>query len=88
MGIEITFDDHLVKEQAHLDKKILILNCCHTEIFLKELSHDFGQKLEVSSFFFFFFNKISLEIKSYDHLVIKQAPPTPRPPQPKKMDFT
>ena len=52
MGIEITFDDHLVKEQAHLDKKILILNCCHTEIFLKELSHDFGQKLEVSSFFF------------------------------------
>ena len=21
MGIEITFDDHLVKEQAHLDKK-------------------------------------------------------------------
>ena len=38
--------------------------------------------------FFFFFNKISLEIKSYDHLVIKQAPPTPRPPQPKKVDFT
>ena len=35
----------------------------------------------------FFFNKISLEIKSYDHLVRKQAPPTPRPPQPKKMDF-
>ena len=52
MGIKITFDDHLVKEQAHLDKKILILHCCHTEIFLKELSHDFGQKLEVSSFFF------------------------------------
>ena len=53
MGIEITFDDHLVKEQAHLDKKILILNCCHTEIFLKELSHDFGRKLEVSSLFYF-----------------------------------
>ena len=53
MGIELTFDDHLVKEQAHLDKKILILNRCHTEIFLKELSHDFGQKLEVSSLFYF-----------------------------------
>ena len=57
MGIEITFDDHLVKEQAHLDKKILILHCCHTEIFLKELSHDFGQKSELSSLFFFKQNK-------------------------------
>ena len=34
----------------------------------------------------FIFNKISLEIKSNDHLVRKQAP-TP-PPQTKKMDFT
>ena len=55
MGIEITFDDQLDKEQAHLDKKILILHCCHTEIFLKEFSHDVGEKLEVSSLFFFFF---------------------------------
>ena len=35
----------------------------------------------------FIFNKISLEIKSNDHLVRKQAPP-PQPPQTKKMDFT
>ena len=67
MGIEITFDDQLDKEQAHLDKKILILHCCHTEIFLKEFSHDVGEKLEVSSLFFFFSNKISLEIKSHGH---------------------
>ena len=53
MGIDKTFEDQLDKEQAHLDKKILILHCCHTEIFLKEFSHDVGEKLEVSSLFFF-----------------------------------
>ena len=36
----------------------------------------------------FIFNKISLEIKSNDHLVRKQAPPPPPPPQTEKMDFT
>ena len=53
MGIEIMFDDHLVKEQAQLDKEILILHSCNIEIFLKELTHDFGQKLEISSLFVF-----------------------------------
>ena len=33
MSIEITFDDQLVKEKAHLDKKILILHGRHRENF-------------------------------------------------------
>ena len=38
--------------------------------FLKELTHDFGEK---SVIFLFVFNKISLEIMSDDHLVKNQA---------------
>ena len=53
MGIEITFDDHLVKEQAHLDKKNIDFKLLPYWDFLKELSHDFGQKLEVYSLFYF-----------------------------------
>ena len=35
MGLEVMFDDHVVKEQAHLDKKIVIFNSCHTETFFE-----------------------------------------------------
>ena len=55
MGLEVMFDDNVVKQQAHLDKKIVILHSCHTETFLKEITLDFGQKLEISLWFLFFF---------------------------------
>ena len=35
MGLEVMFDDHVVKEQAHFDKKIVILNSCHTGTFFE-----------------------------------------------------
>ena len=40
LGLEIMFDDHLVKKQALLDdeKKKTILNSRHIEIFLKGVS--------------------------------------------------
>ena len=45
MSIDITFDDQLVKEKAHLDKKILILHGRHRE--------NFEQKMEILSLFVF-----------------------------------
>ena len=44
--------------------KICILQSGHTEIFSKGLTHDFGQKLEISSMY---------EIIFDNHLVRKQA---------------
>ena len=35
MGLEVMFDDNVVKQQAHLDKKIVILHSCHTETFFE-----------------------------------------------------
>ena len=70
MDIKIEFDDHLVKEQDHLDKNIDFTWLSYWD-FLKVLTHDFGQKLEMSSLFFL--NKISLEIMSHGHLVRKNA---------------
>ena len=35
MGLEVMFDDHVVKEQASLNKKIVILHSCHTETFFE-----------------------------------------------------
>ena len=52
--------------------KFGILQSCHAEIFSQRLTHDFGQKLQIS-FSFAFFGEISLEIKSDDHLVKNQA---------------
>ena len=40
------FADHPVRKQAYLDWKIRILPSCPMGIFSKELTHDFGQKLE------------------------------------------
>ena len=57
MGLEVMFDDHVVKQQAHLDQKIVILHSCHIilRLFLKEVTLDFGQKLEISLLFLFLF---------------------------------
>ena len=40
------FAYHLLRKQAYLDWKIRILPSRPMEIFLKGLTHDFGQKLE------------------------------------------
>ena len=68
------FDDHVVNEKAHQDKKYWFYIVVILRSFLKELTHDFGEKSVIFLFvFFFLFNKISLEIMSHDHLVKKQA---------------
>ena len=41
------FADHPVRKQAYLDWKIRILPTCPMEIFLKGLTYDSGEKLEV-----------------------------------------
>ena len=46
MSIEITFDDQLVKENAHLDKKYWFYTVVIERI-LRGLTHDFGQKMEI-----------------------------------------
>ena len=43
------FADHSVRKQAYLHWKITTLPSRPMEIFLKGLTHDFGQKLEFSS---------------------------------------
>ena len=53
MSIEITSDDHLVKEKAHLDKKEYWFYTVVMERILKELTHDFGQKMEILSLIVF-----------------------------------
>ena len=54
LGLEIMSDDHLVKNQALVNnlKKKSILNSRHIDIF-STLIHDFGQKMEILSFFVF-----------------------------------
>ena len=44
MGFENMFDDHLVRKQALIDWKILILHSGHIGIFPKGLNHDSGKK--------------------------------------------
>ena len=44
MGFDNMFDDHLVRKQALIDWKILILHGGHIGIFPKGLNHDFGEK--------------------------------------------
>ena len=45
------FNDHLVGKQAPPRPEFVILKSCHTEIFSKGLTHDFCQKLTISSLF-------------------------------------
>ena len=62
-----------VETKPSYNIKFWILQSCPTEIFTQELTQDFGQKLQISFLFVFFFWKISLEIMSDDHLVKTQA---------------
>ena len=62
----------------HPSRKLALLNCKNINfaksrncIFSKGLAHDFRQKLQISSMFF---DSISLEIMSDDHLVKKCSP--------------
>ena len=68
------FDDYLVRKEVVLDYKIWdITKLPRWDFFIGvKLTHDFGQKLQIS-FSFAFFGEISLEIKSDDHLVKNQA---------------
>ena len=43
MGPEVMIDEHVVKEQAHLDKKYWFYIVVILRLFLKELTLDFGQ---------------------------------------------
>ena len=52
-GPEKMFNDHLVGKQAPPRPRFVILKSCHSEIFLKGLTHDFCQKLQISSLFVF-----------------------------------
>ena len=45
------FKDHLVRKQAPPRPEFVILKSCHTEIFSTGLTHDFFQKLTISSLF-------------------------------------
>jgi len=68
MGLEVMFDDHVVKEQAHLDIKIVILHSCRTETFFEGVNPWFWTKIGNFNNVFFF-NKISLK----NYVVRKQA---------------
>ena len=68
MGLEVVLDDHVVKEQAYLNKKIVILPSCHTETLFEGVNLWFWTK--IGNFdVFFFLNKISLK----KYVVRKQA---------------
>ena len=50
-GLEIMFDNHLVREQALLDFKNIDFTYLPRWFFLKAVNHNFGQKLQPSSLF-------------------------------------
>ena len=54
---EKVFGDVLVREQAFLDNINIDLKKRKIEIFAKGIVHDFGQKVEVFSFFVFIKNR-------------------------------
>ena len=60
-GLEVMFDDHVVKEQAHLDKKIVISHSCHTETFFEGVNPWFWTKIGNFQVFFFLTKIISLK---------------------------
>ena len=62
--------DHLVRRQALLDYKKGILHSYHIGIFLKGLSHDFGQNLKL--LICMFLDKMDIKIVFDDHLVKEQ----------------
>ena len=62
---------HLTLVFDHLSRKLALLNYKNMVFFSRGVTHDFRQKLQISSMFF---DSISLEIMSDDHLV-KSRPP-------------
>ena len=71
LGLETVSDDHLVKNQALLDYKKSFLNSQHIDIFSKGLTHNFGQTMEILSFFVL--GQKVLEIMFDDYWSRKQA---------------
>ena len=71
MGFENMFDDHLVRKQALIDWKILILHSGHIGIFPKGLNHDFSEK-KMEIHLCLFFDIQGLKIMFDDYLVQKQ----------------
>ena len=65
------FFDHLSRKLALLNYKNINFTKSRNCIFSKGVTHDFRQKRQISSMFF---DSISLEIMSDDHLV-KRRPP-------------
>ena len=51
ISFEIIFDNHLVRKQSFQTIRTLILHTWRTEFFQGGLTHDFGQKLKISSLF-------------------------------------
>ena len=57
IGPEMMFGDVLDRKEAFLDNKNTYLMCPKNRKFSKGLTHDFGQKLELSSLFVFIENR-------------------------------
>ena len=57
IGPEMMFGDVLDRKEAFLDKKICILYVRKMGNFPKGLTHDFGQKFQLSSLFVFIENR-------------------------------
>ena len=57
IGQEMMFGDVLGRKEAFLDNKNTYLMCPKNRKFSKGLTHDFGQKFELSSLFVFIENR-------------------------------
>ena len=57
IGREMMFGDVLDKKEAFLDNKNMYLICPKNRKFSKKVTHDFGQKRELSSLFLFIENR-------------------------------
>ena len=73
MGLEVVFDNHPVRKQTFLGYKNIDFKQWRYWVFSKGLTHDFGQKLEISSLFVFAQN--GFEIMFDDHLDRKETLP-------------
>ena len=72
MNLEIMSDDYPSRKLALLNyQNINFTKSPNCIFFSKGLAHDFCQKLQISSLFFY---SSSLEIMSDDHLVKKRPP--------------
>ena len=62
IGQEMMFGDVLDRKEAFLDNKNMYLICPKNRKFSKGLTHDFGQKFELSSLFVFIKNRPRNEV--------------------------